>query len=219
MILKLDNIEYSSNGVHILKGINLEITKGDCISIVGKSGSGKSTLLKIMADLIEVSKGTLIFKEKNYNEYEPMELRRKISYCIQEPQLFGKVVSENLEYPFNIRKVEVNYNLIGNLLEKFNLQKDILDKDILSLSGGEKQRISIIRNLIFTPEVILLDESTSALDGENTKLVENYIEALNSQGVTVIWITHSEKQSKSIFNKRIIIDNGEIERIEVLTNE
>ena len=158
----------------------------------------------------------IYFNGKCYTSYNPIELRKKISYCLQTPELFGKSVCENLEFPFKIRKEQVNKQRIVKLLERFNIDESFLDKDIISLSGGEKQRISIIRNLLYTPDIILLDEATSALDLENAKVVEEYIKELNDLGVTVLWITHSMEQSEKIFNKRITISEGKIECMEVL---
>ncbi|MGL5150129.1 MAG: ATP-binding cassette domain-containing protein [Clostridium sp.] len=89
-----------------------------------------------------------------------------------------------------------------------------MHKNINLLSGGEKQRVSIIRNLIFTPKILLLDEATSALDNQNSKNFENYIKELNLSGVTILWITHNLSQSTSIFNKRITLENGRLIKME-----
>ncbi|WP_352417213.1 ABC transporter ATP-binding protein [Clostridium tertium] len=215
-ILSIKDVFYNMGDLEILKGISFDIEKGDCISIVGQSGSGKSTLLKLCADMIPITSGNIYFNGKCYTSYNPIELRKKISYCLQTPELFGKSVCENLEFPFKIRKEQVNKQRIVKLLERFNIDESFLDKDIISLSGGEKQRISIIRNLLYTPDIILLDEATSALDLENAKVVEEYIKELNDLGVTVLWITHSMEQSEKIFNKRITISEGKIKCMEVL---
>lgn len=215
-ILSIKDVTYKVNNLEILNGISFDIDKGDCISIVGKSGSGKSTLLKICADLLPISSGSIYFNDKCYTSYNPIEIRRKISYCVQTPQLFGNTVYENIEFPFKIRKEAVNKDRVIELLEKFNLNESFLEKDINSLSGGEKQRISIIRNLLYTPEILLLDEATSALDTENAKAVEEYVHKLNSLGVTVLWITHSKIQSEGIFNKRVTISEGKVQCMEVL---
>lgn len=217
-ILEIKDLQYKSNNTNILNGINLSVEKGDCISIVGQSGSGKSTLLKMCADLLEISKGDIFYKEINYKEYDPIELRKNISYCIQLPYLFGNTVYENLEFPFKIRKEKFDNTRVKALLESFNLDKSILCKDINSLSGGEKQRISIIRNLVYTPDILLLDEATSALDNDNAKRVEEHIKQLNLRGTTVLWITHSIEQSKCIFNKRITLWEGKVENMEVINN-
>lgn len=215
-ILEVKDICYKTDNTNILNGISISVDKGDCISLVGQSGSGKSTLLKLCADLIPISKGDIFYNNKSYNSYNPLELRRKISYCIQIPQLFGKSVCENLEFPFKIRKDTVDKVRVKELLKRFNINESFLDKDINSLSGGEKQRVAIIRNLIYTPDILLLDEATSALDAENAKVVEDYVKELNELGVTVIWITHSMAQSEGIFNKRITMLEGKVENMEVL---
>lgn len=215
-ILSIKDVFYNVGDLEILKGISFDIEKGDCISIVGQSGSGKSTLLKLCADMIPITSGNIYFNGKCYTRYNPIELRKKISYCLQTPELFGKSVCENLEFPFKIRKEKVNKQRIVKLLERFNIDESFLEKDIISLSGGEKQRISIIRNLLYTPDIILLDEATSSLDLENAKIVEEYVQELNDLGVTVLWITHSMEQSEKIFNKRITISEGKIKCMEVL---
>lgn len=218
-ILRLNNIVYKSNNEYILKNISLEINKGDCISVIGSSGSGKSTLLKLMADLIPITEGEIYYNGKSYYEYNPLELRREISYCIQLPHLFGETVYDNLIFPFILRKESINKNRIFELLNIFNLEEEILNKNITSLSGGEKQRVSIIRSLIYAPKVLLLDEATSALDKENAANVEKIVKELNKTGITVVWITHNLDQSKEIFNKRIKISEGQIESIEILKCE
>lgn len=215
-ILSIKDVFYNMGDLEILKGISFDIEKGDCMSIVGQSGSGKSTLLKLCADMIPITSGNIYFNGKCYTRYNPIELRKKISCCLQTPELFGKSVCENLEFPFKIRKEKVNKQRIVKLLERFNIDESFLDKDIISLSGGEKQRISIIRNLLYTPDIILLDEATSSLDLENAKIVEEYVQELNDLGVTVLWITHSMEQSEKIFNKRITISEGKIKCMEVL---
>lgn len=213
--LELKNISYSIKDIDILKEINLKVKKGECISIVGSSGSGKSTLLKLCAYLINETKGKIKFKEKKYDFYSPMELRKEISYCIQTPCLFGKSVRENLEFPFKIRKEKINEKRIDELLEIFNLEKEILDKKVHLLSGGESQRIALIRNLIYIPKILLLDEVTSALDEVNVQIVERYIKELNKKNkVTVLWNTHDRAQSERMFNRRIVMDKGQIVAIE-----
>lgn len=213
-ILSIKDLNYIIDNTKILDNISLEVKKGEIVSIIGSSGSGKSTLLKLCADLISPTKGDIKFKGKSYSTYDPIKLRRQISYCVQIPQLFGDIVESNLVFPFKIRNEEIDYDRINELLERFNLDKRYLSKKINSLSGGEKQRIAIIRNLIYKPEILLLDEATSALDKDNAKIVEEYVKELNYEGVTVLWITHNLNQSERIFNKRIVISDGKIEKIE-----
>ena len=214
-IINIKDAYYSLDNTDILKGISIDIKEGDCISLVGQSGSGKSTLMKLCADLISISKGYMAYRGKDYMAYNPVQLRQKISYCVQIPQLFGKTVYDNLEFPSKIRQEKIDRKKIIYLLERFNLDESYLAKDINSLSGGEKQRIAIIRNLIYTPDILLLDESTASLDSENARIIEEYVKELNSNGVTVLWITHSKEQSEGIFNKRITISDGKVDKVEV----
>lgn len=209
-ILELKNITYRADNTDILRGISLDIDAGECVSIVGASGSGKSTLLKLCSDLIPLGSGEILYRGKSYNNYNSLELRRKISYCVQATYLFGETVYDNLEFPFVVREEQVDKDRIIHLLKRFNLDENFLNKDINSLSGGEKQRVSLIRNLVYIPDVLLLDEATSALDRDNAKVVEDIVKELNNTGVTVIWITHSLEQSENIFTRRIIMEDGKV---------
>ncbi|WP_297517801.1 ATP-binding cassette domain-containing protein [uncultured Clostridium sp.] len=215
-ILKVNNIDYKIRERDILKDISLEIKEREIISIIGESGSGKSTLLKVLSDLVKKSSGEISYRGKSYNDINPIKLRQNISYCVQLPYLFGKKVEDNFKFIFEVRKDKYDKKRVLEVLNEFKISEDYLDKQVDSLSGGEKQRIAIARNLIYKPDVLLLDEATSALDNENTLIVETYIEKLNKEGVTVLWVTHSEEQSLRIFGKRIIMKNGIIEEIEIL---
>jgi len=207
-LLKLDQVTYAVGNHAILKGITLIVDKGDCISVVGGSGSGKSTFMKLCADLISPSLGEMFFEGKPYVAYDPMNIRKKISYVVQIPYLFGNTVYDNLSFPFNVRKEKPDQEKMKEWMQSLNLDESYLYKDINGLSGGEKQRICLIRNLIYKPDILLLDEATSALDTTNEKCAEKIVQKLNGEGVTIIWITHSLEQSESIFNRRLTMEAG-----------
>lgn len=209
-ILMLEKVTYKSDNQTILKPISLEIEAGDCVCIMGASGSGKSTLLKLCSDLISPTEGEIYYRGKPYSSYEPTQLRKEIAYCTQGCYLFGKTVYDNLEFPFVIRKKSVDEERINKLLNAFSLGGDIKYKELHLLSGGEKQRIALIRTLLFKPQILLLDEVTSALDEENTSIVEAYIKALNKEGMTIVWVTHDKAQGERLFNKHIVIHKGEV---------
>ena len=99
---------------------------------------------------------------------------------------------------------------------RFQMDVDILNQEIKNLSGGEKQRIALIRSLLLRPEVLLLDEITSALDVYNTKIVEGIIESLNKEGITILWVTHDLEQSRRYANKLLTLETGKIKSLEVL---
>ncbi|RDY23740.1 ATP-binding cassette domain-containing protein [Romboutsia maritimum] len=209
-LLSLTNVSFKTNEKNILENINIKINKGDLIFILGHSGSGKSTLLKICANLINQTAGDIFLENKNYYEYFPYDLRREVSYISQESCLFGKTVMDNFEFVYNIRNKMIDYKRINNLLEKFNLNNDYLNKEIHSLSGGEKQRISIIRGILIPPKILLLDEATSALDEKNKLKVEDVILGMKEEGIGIMWVTHDIQQFSRIGSKCIKIESGKL---------
>ncbi|AJA49274.1 putative iron export ATP-binding protein FetA [Clostridium pasteurianum DSM 525 = ATCC 6013] len=215
-LLSLENITYINDNKIILKDISLNINSGDFISIVGASGSGKSTFLKLCAHLISPTEGNMIYRNKSYVEYSPIDWRKSIGYCFQNPCLFGDTVIENLNFPYLIRNIMMDSSRVTKLLSLFKLKKSYLNEKVKNLSGGEKQRIALIRSILFKPKILLLDEVTSALDVDNTLIVENVIKALNREGITILWITHNPEQSKKYSNKIIVMENGQIMSLEVL---
>lgn len=214
--LKFQNISYSSEKETILKNISVTVESGDFVSIVGPSGSGKSTLLKLCSHLISPTAGKIFFDGKDMLEYDPVELRKRIAYCRQTPVLFGESVEDNLAFPYSIRNLKVDMKRISELFCEFNLMPEFRHKDVKNLSGGEKQRIALIRTLLFKPEILLLDEVTSALDADNSAVVEGVIDNLNKEGVTLLWVTHNQEQSKRYANKLLTMENGQIKSYEVL---
>ncbi|MDT8715967.1 ATP-binding cassette domain-containing protein [Clostridium sp. 19966] len=215
-LLEFQNTFFINDNKTILKDITMSINQGDYISVVGPSGSGKSTFLKLCCHLISPTKGTIIYKNKSIMEHNPIELRKNIAYCFQTPYLFGETVMDNIYFPYQIRGIKVDLKRAEELLTLFNLDKEYLEKDVKNLSGGEKQRIALIRTLLSKPEILLLDEITSALDVNNTLIVENVIKLLNQNGTTIIWITHNPEQSKRDAHKLLTIEAGKIKSLEVL---
>ena len=215
-LLDLQDVSFVNDDKTILKNVSFVVEAGDFISIVGSSGSGKSTLLKLCSHLISPTGGNIFYKGVNMNEYIPTELRKSIAYCSQLPYLFGNSVKENLDFPFSIRNMPFNESRVKELFSLFNIPLTFLNVDVQNLSGGEKQRVSLVRTLLFLPEVLLLDEVTSALDSENTRMAEDAISSLNNEGITVLWITHDPEQSQKYANKIITLEAGEIKSLEVL---
>lgn len=214
--IEFQNVSYKGGDKTILENISVGIEVGDYFSIVGPSGSGKSTFLKLCCHLISPAEGKILLNGTDMMLQDPVELRRKISYCFQTPVLFGDTVKENLNYPYSIRNQSLDLERVKALFHTFNLSMDFLKHEVKNLSGGEKQRIALIRTLLFKPEVLLLDEVTSALDTDNTLIVEKGIEVLNQQGITVLWVTHNPAQSRKYAKKLLTIESGMIKSLEVL---
>lgn len=215
-LFEFQNVFFINDDKIILKDITIAINSGDYISIVGPSGSGKSTLLKLCCHLISPTEGAIIYKNKSIMEHNPMELRKNVAYCFQTPYIFGETVMDNISFPFSIRGVKVDLKRAEELFLLFNLDKEYLKKDVKNLSGGEKQRIALIRTLLFKPEMLLLDEVTSALDFDNALIVENVMKSLNQNGTTILWVTHSPEQSRKNANKILTVESGKIKSLEVL---
>lgn len=204
-LFNLKNIFYSVPNQTILKNINLTIEAGDFITISGPSGSGKSTLLKILASMITPTSGSLTYKGETLKKEQITDYRKEVSYFFQQPTLFDETVMDNLKFPFDIRQAEFDKSRVTKLLKRFKLNESYLDKKIVDLSGGEKQRIAFVRNLVFEPDVLLLDEVTSALDDENKEIIQQFITE-DLKGKTIIWVTHDNGEFKLGKRQLSIVD-------------
>ncbi|WP_059747681.1 ATP-binding cassette domain-containing protein [Staphylococcus haemolyticus] len=216
MLLNIKNLSYKADRRMILKNINFQLNEGEAVAIIGPSGSGKSTFLKQINNLISPTDGELYFKDKPFNDYPPEELRMKISYLMQQSQLFGETIGDNMSFPALARDAHFDKEKALDLLKKVNLGQYDLNSKIEHLSGGERQRITIARQLMYRPDILLLDESTSALDTQNKHIIEQMIFDMVKEGVAVLWITHSDDQSMRNFHRRITISDGEITKEEAL---
>ena len=215
-LLELSNISYVANDKSIIRDVSLSVNQGDYITIVGPSGSGKSTLLKLCSDLISPTSGTITYNGRFLMAIDPESYRKEVGYCFQRPYLFAKTVRRNILFPYDIRGMKPDMERIKYLFGLLHMPMEYLERRNDELSGGEMQRICLIRSLIFEPKVLLLDEVTSALDSVNTSIVEQVIDELHYKGMTIVSITHSEEQSSRKANRRITIVDGGLAKEEVL---
>lgn len=202
--------------VEVLKGINLNIEKGDIFGIVGFSGAGKSTLVRCINRLEEPDKGSIIINEKEITTLNKKELakqRRKIGMIFQTFNLFESMtVFQNIAYPLQIsgvkkqkikEKTEEILELVG-LTDKINAYPG-------QLSGGQKQRVGIARALANNPDVLLSDEATSALDPQTTLSILELLKDINKKlGITILLITHELEVIKYACTNMAILENGAI---------
>ena len=194
-ILRVDQLGYRIDNTTILHNINVGLQKGQFALITGPSGCGKSTLLKIIASLITPTSGSVIFEGQDIKNISPETYRQQVSYCAQTPALFGDTVYDNLAFPWQIRRQKPDEAKLIEDLSRFSLPAETLKKSINELSGGEKQRVSLIRNLQFLPKILLLDEITSALDESNKQQVNEIIHRMVAQeNISVLWVTHDENE-------------------------
>lgn len=194
-LLQLRKVGYQAGATKILNNISFMLNAGEFKLITGPSGCGKSTLLKIVASLISPDTGDILFEGKEIATLKPETYRQQVSYCAQTPVLFGDTVYDNLIFPWQIRNKTPEPKAFLADLAQFELPETILQKNITALSGGEKQRISLIRNLQFLPQVLLLDEITSALDEHNKENVNDIIHRyVRDKNIAVLWVTHDKDE-------------------------
>ncbi|ACA56592.1 ABC transporter ATP-binding protein [Clostridium botulinum] len=215
MYLSLKNIgkKFNITGREfwVLKDINLEIEKGNIVTILGPSGSGKSTLLNIIGGIDKVDSGEFVLKENIISNLKDQELtlyrREKLGFVFQFYNLIPNLtVWENVEVTSNISN---NPRDIKEILKKVKLY-DKRDKFPQELSGGEQQRVSIARAIIKNPELLLCDEPTGALDYTTSKEILKLLEEINKEfNTTILIVTHNEAIA-SISDKIVKIRDGGI---------
>ncbi|WP_067143278.1 ABC transporter ATP-binding protein [Oceanivirga salmonicida] len=208
----IKNLTYEVSGKKVLDDINLEIKKGQTVAIVGKTGSGKTTLIKVLLSILEATKGEIYIDDNEIKKYNIKDIRNNISYVPQQYMLFSKSIKENILFYSDLE------NRLDEVIKIVDLEKDIskLDKGLdthigengLSLSGGQKQRIQIARALIREPEILILDDSFSAIDTNTEKKILNNINSVRKEKTNII-ISHKIsviKNADIIF----VMSNGKI---------
>ncbi|PLV59305.1 amino acid ABC transporter ATP-binding protein [Thermotoga sp. KOL6] len=212
-VLKVENLHKFFGNLHVLKGINLEVRKGEVISIIGPSGSGKSTLLRCINLLEEYQKGRVYFKGELVNHKNINRIRSSIGMVFQQFNLFPHLsVLDNLILaPVKVKNMpkEEAIEKAKKLLERVGLIDKIKEKPG-NLSGGQQQRVAIARALMMDPELMLFDEPTSALDPELVKEVLDAIKDLAQSGMTMLIVTHEMRFARDVSDKVIFMDEGKI---------
>jgi len=177
--------------VPILKDVSFEVDRGASLTLVGPSGSGKSTLLRCLNRLEEPTQGRVRFNGREITSLNPLDLRRRAGLVLQTPVLFEGTVGDNLRMQPASARADLSQPRLARALAEVGLDAGFLDRDGATLSGGEKQRVTIARALLGDPEALLLDEPTAALDPPNAALVVETISALReSRGFTIVAVTH-----------------------------
>ncbi|OAB28457.1 hypothetical protein PMSD_22120 [Paenibacillus macquariensis subsp. defensor] len=195
----------------ILDGFTAQITRPEIISLLGKSGQGKSTLLRILCRLEAQDEGETLLHGHSYLTVEPKEWRKKICYVSQQSYMLPGSVEDNLRMVSQLHKSTFDMQLARELMISLNL--DYLDwgKKSIDLSGGEKQRVALVRSLLLRPEILLLDEVTASLDMQSKHAVEKVLQDWQEQeGATFIWITHDIEQAQRMSHRIWFIEEGSL---------
>ncbi len=210
-LIRLDNIGFKTEQQQILKDISFSIKEGERVIVTGPSGGGKSTLLKLIASIINPTDGQIYFKGEDIAQLDPIAYRKKVSYFFQNATLFDETVRDNLSFPYDIREEAFDEGKAVQMLDRVKMSAEYLNKPIIDLSGGEKQRVALVRNLLYQPDVLLLDEVTSSLDAENKEIIYSIIDEMNTkESVTVLAVTHDEREIK-MADRVLTIIEGRLE--------
>lgn len=208
-LFRFEHVDLQVAEKMILSDLTFEIEEGQRLTLVGPSGSGKSSILKLLAGLTSASKGHLSFEGTDLSDLDMPQYRREVSYCFQQPVLFGETVEDNLAFPFLVRGLDFDSKKALEALNKVNLGQTYLKHQVKDLSGGEKQRVALVRNMLFEPRVLLLDEISTGLDASTKSLVHEVISSYHRSGKTIVEVTHDQEEISSAINK-LTIEGGRI---------
>lgn len=213
-IIEVKNLKKQFGKNVVLDNINLEIKKGEVVSLIGPSGSGKSTILRSIIDLETITSGDILIEGNNLKDKKiKKEMLLKTGMVFQTFNLFPHMSVRNnivktLELVKKMDKKEAN-KIAEETLEVVGLI-DKIDNFPSELSGGQKQRVAIARALSLRPDILLFDEPTSALDPELVKEVLDIIRKLKNDKITMLIVSHEMNFVKEISDKVIVLEKGEI---------
>ncbi|MBT5384767.1 MAG: amino acid ABC transporter ATP-binding protein [Kordiimonadaceae bacterium] len=213
-MIKIKALHKNFGNLEVLRGINISISHGEVVSILGGSGSGKSTLIRCINGLEKVTSGSITVDEYDVaDKKQLLNVRKKCSTVFQQFDLYPHLsVLDNITLaPINVlgeKKIEANK--VGlKLLESVGILEKANNYPA-QLSGGEKQRAGICRALAMKPDYLLLDEVTSSLDPEMTAEVLGILKNLSGKGITMIFVTHEIEFAREISNRIVFLDEGVI---------
>ncbi len=192
-----------SSGVR-LRDVTLDVPDTGITTLVGPSGSGKSTLLRLCNQLEVPSEGTVSYRGRELSSVDPLELRRQVGRVFQRPGLFGGTVRDNLTEADG----DADTSLFEDALDRAALDGSFLDRPANELSGGEAQRVCLARTLIAEPDVLVMDEPTSSLDGTAVSRLEHLGRRLANEGMPIVWVTHDLDQVDRIADRVAILMQG-----------
>ncbi|SFT95432.1 phospholipid/cholesterol/gamma-HCH transport system ATP-binding protein [Algoriphagus locisalis] len=220
-VVEIRGLEKSFGDLDVLKGVDLDLYKGENLVVLGKSGSGKSVLIKIMVGLLKQDSGSMHVLGKEVSKLktrELNELRLRIGFSFQNSALYDSMtVRENMEFPLvrnikNLTKKEITMKIEG-LLDSVGLPQSI-NQMPSELSGGQKKRIGVARTLILEPEIMLYDEPTAGLDpitcGEINTLIKQVREEYNTSSIV---ITHDLTCAKDTGDRMAVLLDGQFDAV------
>lgn len=208
------NINKAFGSNHVLKGINLEVEKGELLTLLGPSGCGKSTLLRCLAGLEEVQEGVIMLEDKDITHVDAR--LRQIGMVFQQYSLFPNMtVEQNLAFGLKIKKLskeEIKKEVEG-VLKMVGLE-DKAKSYPSQLSGGQQQRVALARAIVTKPKVLLLDEPLSAIDAKLRKNLQVEIRKIQKElNITTIFVTHDQDEAMIMSDRICLLNEGKIEQL------
>ena len=201
----------------ILSDVSVDIERGGALTLVGPSGSGKSSLLRCLNRLEEPTGGTVRFDGRAITDWDPRELRRRAALVLQTPVMFVGTVRDNLGIRAAGVSLDLSESRLRETLAEVGLDAGLLDREAATLSGGEKQRVTIARALLREPQALLLDEPTSALDPPNaTLVVETVCRLRETRRLTIAVVTHSPELVRQLGGALLYLVKGQVQSYERL---
>jgi polar amino acid transport system ATP-binding protein len=214
-LVSIQDVRKSFGALEVLKGVSVDVGRGDVVAIIGKSGSGKSTLLRCINGLETYDQGSIVVDGINVGESKDnlRNLRRNVGMVFQQFNLFPHLTAaENVMLApkvVNRENSHTTQTLAKEMLAKVGLSEKA-DSYPSQLSGGQQQRVAIARALAMRPNVLLCDEITSALDPELVNEVLRVVEALAKDGMTLILVTHEMRFARDVGTKLVFMHQGKV---------
>src|SRR6266550_1626344 len=205
------------SAIEILNDISFNVKRGLALTLVGPSGSGKSSVLRCLNRLVEPSSGTVRFDGRDTRSLDPRELRCRVALVMQTPVMFEGTVRDNLRIRPAAVRGDFSEERLGATLDEVGLESTLLDREAVTLSGGEKQRVTIARALLRDPQALLLDEPTSALDPPNAALVvETISRAREARRLSIVAVTHQPELVRHLGGSLLFLVRGRVEAREAI---
>ncbi len=209
-LFSFEDVVVDRSGVRALDGLTATLPVGGVTAVFGPSGSGKSTMLRLCNRLEIPTAGRVLFRGDDVAQQDPLRLRRRVGMCFQRPTPFPGTVADNLL----VADPHADEAAMQAALDQVALTGSWLGRDAGALSGGEAQRMCLARTLITRPEVLLLDEPTSAVDAAAARVIERAVRDLADAEVTAVWVTHDAAQVERVADRVLRIDHGRSAGIE-----
>ena len=213
-MLKIENLHIKYGAIHAVKGIDIEVNEGEIVTLIGANGAGKTSILKALSGLVKPSEGTITYDGKVLNKKSAQDIMKAgISHVPEGRRIFADMtVLENLELGAYQRKDKEGIKKdLEAIYERFPILKDRSKQAAGTLSGGEQQRVGIVRAIIGKPEILLMDEPFSALDPISRRQLQDLIKTLHHElGLTIVFVTHNMEEAAYLGDRLCIMNHGEI---------